>query len=247
MKINNPVDPTVSEQWKNVHAFYNYSGSPENPLLNIFLSLNVSAYQPPDELPDLPKAWTETDIPVWRQSALDDKQRFCDVISQLYLSYDKTDDPAIPVPVAAIFLKNNLLKSEKIVFSPEHYRTIRDFTLYCLAYATNRAGGRDGGLPPVCQLSVPLLPDDISVADIIKLSAAISLEPHKIADTEGETASTDLSLTETSEPAAEYRIDDLTILPEDDDDFVENFERLFSRADVQLRLGKSMPEPKFPD
>lgn len=233
MKINKTVGATDFEQWNNVRAFYNYDESAESPALVSTLALEVSAYEPPDDSTDISNVPNDAEIPLWRQIAIDDKERFDKINFQLNDACDKEGTPEISKRLFSIFLKNNLLKTGKILLSPEDEQAIRNFVADCMTYVTARADEKDGGRAPSLSLRIPVSPEDISDADLIKLSVAVSFEKQKSTVTETEKKSVD---------ETERNIEDLIILPVNDGNFAGNFERIFSENNRRLRIGKTVSD-----
>ncbi len=243
MEIDDADCSADLEQWNNVRAFYSYSGNPETPLLILTLALEISTYQSSEDLPEVPNPPAITDLPVWQQNAINDKQKLAGISGQLHRTYDEMTNPGILGPVVSIFLTNTLLKAEKKLFSLKDAQAIRDFVDNCLDYLTNRAAGQGDGPPPGCQLTLPFSPNDVSAADLVKLSITISFETKKSSESEIETASTGSPVTKATIREIECNIEDLIVSPQDTSIFADDFERLLFNEDWQLRIGKSVPAP----
>jgi hypothetical protein len=239
MKINNITDLDGLGQWNNIRAFYNYSGTRENPQLTVNLALEISAYEPLGNAPD-PLAISS--IPIWQQRAIDDQRNFIDINFQLNRNYGELNIPGISGPAVSIFLTNTLLKSGKSSLSPTDTQIIRDFVADCLAYLTKRAEGQGvGDTSPACQLQIPVASTEISASDLIKLSLILSFEARDIPAQETGSILTDLP--KTPGEKFECEIEDLTVSPQNGSIFAEAFEGLFFNEEWQLRIGKATPEP----
>lgn len=242
MQSNNSHTSIVLNPWTNVRAFYIYDGTLENPQLLIDLQLNVSAYQPSEELEELADSPSPEvpSIPVWQQNALDDQRSFSRIYFDTEQNNGETADPELQENTVSVYLSNSLVKSEKSLLSPGDTQIVRTFIMDCLEYVTKRAAGLDGETPPAARLKMAVSPKDLSAPDLIKLDVLFTFE--QIAPEPVATVSTDPATPE-ADVETNYKIEDLPVLIENSRQFADNFEPIFDNEQWQLKIGKTAVQP----